>query len=889
MALTVGTQLGSHEIVALLGKGGMGEVYRARDLKLKREVAIKVLPEEFSRDADRVSRFQREAEVLASLNHPNIAHIYGVEERALAMELVDGESPKGPMPLEGGWKIALQIAEALEYAHEKGVIHRDLKPANIKVTPEGVVKLLDFGLAKAFNEQLETGINDLANSPTVTFGGTVAGTIMGTAAYMAPEQAKGKRVDKRADIWAWGVVFYELLTGERLFKGEDPADTLAHVLTQEPDLTKAPKQVRLLLGECLQRDPKLRLRDIGDAKRLLETESETSPKQANARSPFHSTWLPWTLVGALVITLAGSVWMLRPRQVELKPLTRLNVDLGPDAVAGMSTTVAISPDGTRIVFPVRGEDGKQRLATRLLDQAKETVLSGTEDGRDPFFSPDGQWIGFFSPGKMKKISVLGGAPVTLCDAAAPKGASWGDDGYIVANLINGAGLFRIPDSGGKPEPLTTLRGVLSHRWPQILPRGRGVLFTATSRNNNQEGAAILVQLPKSGEAKTLLQNAYFGRFIPANERGGFLLYMHEGTMFGVPFDVEKLELRGKPAPLLEDIAADSGAGGGQFGFSNDGTFVYLPGTASDSTTPVAWLDSAGKNEPLLATERYGTPRLSPDGQTLALTVVSGSSQNVYVYDLQRLTMHRLTFAPTNDGYPTWTPDGKHIAFSSGGNNISWVRADGAGPVQPLLEKTAGSTNILPYSFSPDGRRLSYYEIRPDTLADIWTVALDLKDPDHPKPGKSEPFLQTPFVEDRGAFSPDGRWMAYESNESGEFQIYVQPFPGPGGKWQVSNTSGRYATWSRSGKQLFFETADGYIMVVDYTVNGDTFIPGKPRQWSPVQLREMGSLNMTVHPDGKRFVVFPSPVKSVGGKTGNLDVTFLLNFADELRQRVPDGK
>jgi serine/threonine-protein kinase len=895
MPLAIGTQLGSHEITALLGKGGMGEVYRARDLKLKREVAIKILPDEFARDTDRVSRFQKEAEVLASLNHPNIANIYDLEEqngsRYLVLELVEGETladriARGPIPVEEALRIAIQISEALEAAHERGIIHRDLKPANVKITPDGKVKVLDFGLARTLDKN--TAGTTLSNSPTLSLAATNAGVIMGTAGYMSPEQARGKPVDKRADIWAFGVVLWEMLTGEQLFQGDEVADTLARVLTQQPDLEKTPPQVRKLLRRCLEKDPRQRLRDIGEVRFWLDDGPPTSASGSENAPPRFG--YGWIAAGVLALALAGMLWVSRSHAPDLKPLVRLNVDLGPNATAGGSTTVAISSDGTRIVFPVRGDDGKQRLATRLLDQQKETVLSGTEDGKDPFFSPDGQWVGFFSPGKMKKISVLGGStPVTLCDAGNPRGASWGEDGYIIVNLGIAAGLSRVSDSGGTPEPLSKLEGEIAHRWPQVLPRGRGVLFTGAGRSNVQEVASIRVWLPQTGTAKTLLQNGYFGRFVSAHDHGGYLLYIHEGSLFAVPFDLDRMELQGKPVPVLEDLSSDPIQGGGQFGFSKDGTFLYLSGMAADPNTTLAWLDSSGRSESLIPPGQYRTPRLSPDGRNLALASLSGGTQNIYVYDLQRLTTQRLTFTPTTDSYPTWTPDGKHLAFTSSGTSIWWVRADGAGQPQQLLARDPAVTTRVPYSFSPDGTRLSYYQLTPETSADIWTMTLDLWDPEHPKPGKPEPFQRTPSSEERGAFSPDGRWMAYESNESGTFQIYVQPFPGPGGKWQVSNSSGRDATWSRAGNQLFFETNDGYLMVADWTVKGETFVPGKPRQWSSVQLRDMGSLNMTLHPDGKRFVIFPASVKTPEEKTGNLHATFLLNFTDELRRRVPEGK
>jgi serine/threonine-protein kinase len=447
MAMAAGAKLGPYQILAPISAGGMGEVYRARDAKLKRDVALKILPEAFASDAERLARFQREAQVLASLNHPNIAHIYGVEGRALVMELVEGESPKGPMPFDEAWHIASQIATALEYAHDKGVVHRDLKPANVKVTPEGVVKLLDFGLAKAFAGHAEA-TRDPENSPTITCGATEVGVILGTAAYMSPEQARGKPVDKRADIWAFGVVLYELLTGERLFKGEDVSETLAQVLTKQPDCRRAPAKAQRLLRSCLEKDPKLRLRDIGDARQLLE-------EAPQAENPPHRR-LPWAAVaGALgfaLIVLSALFW--RPTPPTDRPLVRLDVDLGPGVSLGSyaGANAIISPDGTRLVYV-----SQNRLFTRQLDQDQATELAGTEGAYAPFFSPDGQWVAFFDAGKLKKVSVAGGAVIVLCNATAGVGGSWGEDGTIIAALYQYRGLSRISADGGTPAHRTRQR------------------------------------------------------------------------------------------------------------------------------------------------------------------------------------------------------------------------------------------------------------------------------------------------------------------------------------------------------------------------------------------------------------------------------------------------
>jgi serine/threonine-protein kinase len=660
--VTLGTRIGPYELIAFIAAGGMGEVYRARDSKLKRDVALKVLPDAFARDPGRMARFQREAEVLASLNHPNIAHIYGVEERALVMELVEGESPKGPLPFEEAWKIALQIADALEYAHERGVIHRDLKPANVKVTPDGVVKLLDFGLAKAFSQTPESASADPENSPTVTLGATVAGTVMGTAAYMAPEQAKGKRVDKRADIWSWGVVLFELLTGERLFKGEDVADTLAQVLTKAPGFERAPAKARRLLRECLERDPNLRLRDIGDARRLLlEDESAGSGPSTSRRA-----YVGWVAAGvfALVAAGLGTVYWSTARPVE-RPLTRFNVDLGPGSVQGPRTTAVLSPDGTRIVFPLRGSNGAVQLATRALDQPKAAAISGTEGGSDPFFSPDGQWVGFFAGGKLKKVAVQGGGPVTLCDVAAARGGSWGEDGNIIFTPNISSGLMRISSAGGTPEPLTKL-GVneSSHRWPQVLPGGRAVLFTANTNPFDWEDGYISTVSINTREVKVVQRGGYFGRYLPSANGGGHLLYLHESTLFAVPFEPSRLETSGTPARLVEDVAGNFLDAGGQFDSSWNGSLVYLNSEATGrSSYPIVWMDSVGKFTPLVVKPgAYGAPRFSPDGKRIAFTARGAKGFDLWVYDLERDIPAQLTFNGPGDLEMAWTPDGKHIVF-----------------------------------------------------------------------------------------------------------------------------------------------------------------------------------------------------------------------------------
>ena len=593
----------------------------------------------------------------------------------------------------------------------------------------------------------------------------------------------------------------------------------------------------------------------------------------------------WIAAGTFAIVAAVASWIAwrTPRAAD-HPLTRFSVDLGPEAMAGENTTAAISPDGRRLVFPVRGSDGKQQLATRLLDQAKPALLPGTEAGTDPFFSPDGQWIGFFAGGQLKKISVQGGAPVALTSILATQsgaeGASWGEDGNIVTAMGLFAPLARLPAAGGAAQPLTKLGpNEIAHRWPQVLPGARAVLFTASASISGMDSANIETFSLQTGQIKIIKRGGYFGRYLPS----GYLLYMHQGTLFGVRFDADRLEVRGAPSALLNDVAANMATGGGEFDFSATGTFVYSAGRSAAQAWQVGWLDRSGSLKPLLSTPgTYTLPRLSPDGRKLSFV---GEGQDVYIYDLNRETTSRLTFTGRANS-AVWAPDGKHVVFESIGRDFGlyWIRSDGAGEPQRLL---ASAGNLVPWSFSSDGRRLAYFERIPRG-GDIWTLPLELTDPDHPKPGNPEPFLDTPADELVPSFSPSGRWIAYRSNESGNNEIYVRPFPaGSAGKWQISSGGGLFAFWSTNGRELFFESAENRIMVVDYSVDGDAFVASKPRLWSDQQLFNPGLLNLDLASDGKRFAVLHAP-ELVGDDKGSVHVAMLLNFFDEVKRRIPAG-
>jgi Tol biopolymer transport system component/predicted Ser/Thr protein kinase len=880
MPLSVGDRLGPYEILAPIGAGGMGEVYRARDTKLDREVAIKVLPAALAQDPERLARFEREAKVLAALNHPNIAQIYGVEERALVMELVPGESLKGPLPRATALNYAKQIADALEAAHEKGIIHRDLKPANIMITPQGVAKVLDFGLAALPNRDREGA--DPANSPTLTISPTRAGMILGTAAYMSPEQARGKPVDKRADIWAFGVVLFEMLTGKRLFEGETVSDTLAQVLTKEPDWEQVPAKVRRLLKSCLEKDPKKRLRDIADAWRLLEEGEITATAPSRSRLGM----ILATVAGVFAIALAitGWGWWRATRPVE-RPLVRLDVDLGPDvALPALANhqpgNVILSPDGTRLVY-LSGSPA--RLYTRRLDQSKASELPGTEGATSPFFSPDGQWVAFFAGGngsKLNKISVEGGAVVPLADAGTSLGGSWGADGNIIVGGVLTKGLMRVPANGGAPTPVLDLApGEIGCISPQILPGGKAVLFVAY-KAPDPNTASIEVFSFADRQRKKLVQGGTSAHYLPS----GHLIYSNKGTLFAIPFDVDRLETRGTAVPVLDDQLPTSPAiAGVDLDFAQTGTLVFRRGSGGGGPLmrTIQWVDAAGKKEPLLAKPGpYSSLWISPDGKRLSFVVQEGANQDVWVYDTQRDAMTKLTFGGLYL-QPSWSPDGRYVVFSAFGKGLYWTRSDGAGQPQPLTQ----STNIqIPWSFTPDGRRLAYFEAAGNTQ--IWTLPLE-EQGGQLKAGKPEQFLKSQFSDGAPAFSPDGRWLAYMSNESGKNEVYVRAFPPPasgqGGKWQISNSGGDYPMWPRNGRELTYHAGD-QLMAVSYSVNGDSFVAEKPRVW----IAKLGGTTWNLTPDGKRVAVL-TPVESGEAPKTEHEVTLLFNFFDELRRRVPVGK
>jgi Tol biopolymer transport system component len=907
--LTAGTRLGSHEVLALLGQGGMGVVYQARDTKLGRDVAIKVLPEAFAHDPQRLSRFQREAKLLASLNHPNIATIHGLEEsngtHYLVMELVPGETLRervareGALPVEETLKIGVQIADALEAAHEKSIIHRDLKPANVKVTPEGKVKVLDFGLAKAFAGE-ESG-SDPSNSPTLSQAATLQGVILGTAAYMSPEQARGKAVDKRTDIWAFGAVLFELLTGKQAFTGEDITEILAAVVRAEPDWqalpAATPTKVCDLLRRCLQKDKTLRMQAAGDI-RIEIVEALAAPPTAVGATAAPATrgWrerVPWAVAGVFVLTTIALAIGFALRAPKPPQPMRLSAEIGVDA--SLDTTLGasalLSPDGTRLALVASAADQKRRIYVRSIDALQATALSGTENARNPFFSPDGQWIGFFADGKLKKISVQGGAAVTLCDAPNDRGGSWSDDGTIVFTKDTTSPLSKVSSAGGTPQPLTTLdkqAGEVTQRWSQVLPGGKALLFTSDTHTNNYEDAEIVAYSMASGQRKTLQRGGFYARYLPS----GHVVYMHAGTLFAVPFDLKRLEVTGQPAPVLEDVATNPvGSGGAQFSFSDTGNLAYVAGRGGGQNVSIYWMDHEGKFKPLSEASRaYLNPAFSPDGKRLAVEILEGKRSDIWVYDWERDTPTRLTFAGEGNTNPVWTPDGQRITYSSqekgGVPDLWWIRADGAGDAQRLAES---KSQQAAGSWRPDGKVLAFRQLNSGTNYDIMTLPIEGDEKSGWKPGEPKPFVNSAFNEGDPAFSPDGRWLAYMSNESDNYEVYVRPFPGPGGKWQISTGGGALPKWSRNGKELFYRTPDSKIMAVSYTASGDSFHADKPQLWSPGQFADFGLSIYTfdLHPDGKRFAVLKSPGTEQNAAVNK--VSFVFNFFDEIRRKLPPGK
>ena len=875
----IGTTLSHYEILEKLGAGGMGVVYRARDTKLGRDVAIKVLPEDIQHDPERLSRFEREARLLASLNHPHVATLYGFVEvsgtRFLVMELVEGATladriARHPLPIEEALPLFRQIAEGLEAAHDKGIIHRDLKPSNVKLTPEGKVKVLDFGLAKSFASR-ESGPQ--SESPTVTRSPSESGVILGTAAYMSPEQARGKTLDKRTDIWAFGCCLFEALTGRAAFLGETVSDTIAKILEREPPWGalpgRTPKKIRDLLAWCLTKDPSSRLRDIGDA-RIEITKALAQPEV----SPRHDKRAFYAAITVALVSTAVAFWsLLRAPQPAASTVVRSTLTLpdgDPLTLHTSAASLAVSPDGQYVAY-VAGDWDTRRLYLRKLDMLEARLIEGSEGAMTPFFSPDSEWVGFAKDRLLMRAAVSGGAPLRVSDFGGfATGLNWSGDGLVFAEGFSG--LLRVPAAGGEPEAFTVLdraRREKSHRFPQVLPGGEAVLFTiGTSTMESWDDASIAVASMKTGEYKVVLKGGAHARYSPT----GHLVYARGGNLHALGFDLKKLEVTGTPVPVQPQVMTEPAVGVAEFALSDNGSLVYAPGFSRTLDCRVVWVDRTGRVEPLIETPRpFGPLSLSPDGRTLALQV-QGGIDSIWLYEMARGTLTRWT-AEWDNGTPVWAPSGREIAFTSpreGAWNLYKQAVEGAEPAGRLTTsdytQTAGS-------WSPDGAVLAYHEDAGESGADIWLHSLS-------RGHEPEPFLNGRANEMVPAFSPDGRWIAYQSDETGEFEIYLRRFPGGGGMSRVSTGGGSYPVWNPNGKELFYLSGNR-MMAVAVETEGELVL-GRPAVLFERRFSPLGYADFAVTPDGQRFIALDDSV----AEPAPTHLVLVQSFGEELKRLVP---
>ena len=900
MVLAAKTRVGPYEIVSTIGAGGMGEVYRARDTRLGRDVALKVLPEPFAADAERMARFEREAKVLASLNHPNIASIYGLEEsnrrRALVMELVEGPTlaeriQRGALPLDEALPIARQICEGLEYAHERGVIHRDLKPANVKLTPEGKAKILDFGLAKALDVDGATA-GDPSNSPTLSRLATQAGIILGTAAYMSPEQAKGRAADRRADIWAFGCVLYEMLTGKRAFGGEAVSETMAAVIRDEADWGALPQEVppriRELLRRCLAKEAKQRLQAIGDARITIEeaqsggaSPTEVIPTHARPGERRAARWtraVPWGVAAILAIALVA-VTVRGPgrgRQTQ-SPVMHLSLAAHPRHLeADLASPVAISRDGTRVAYVV--EQGSEKtedllsprtesfgLVMRKLDQTAPTPLPDTAGGTAPFFSPDGRWIGFFSGGALKKVSSDGGPPVTLCEVTKIVGASWGDDGFIYFAPIGLSEIRRVPEEGGTPKVVVQAgsgEAAASFRFPQVLPGGKAVLYTTVAsswlaQHYKTEGYSLA-----TGKRTVLVDEGANARYLAP----GYLVFTRGDVLMGAPFDSDELKVTGPAVPLVEGVTRDEWFGAVDYALSSTGTLIYLTGGVQKAFRLVS-VDVAGKVEALGNEERgFEDLSVSPDGKRIVATVVENGGADLWIYNRERDALARLTHEGAC-GDPLWSPDGTRVIYTTP-ERLYAMAADGSKPPEALNSETWAEAD----SFSPDGEELLYStisQIRNEAV--LWVLPLK----ENAKPKQMFPGITRVFD---ARISPDGHSIAYASAQTGLAQIYLQAYPGPGERVQASTDGGREPVWAPDGSKLYFRNGTKF-MAVDVKTRPALAV-GKSR------ILFEGDFVLSHHdyglvPDGRHFIM----IQPVAGKKPPAELHVVVNWSEELKARL----
>jgi serine/threonine-protein kinase len=847
VTLIRGSMIGEYEVRSLVGSGGMGEVYRARDTRLDRDVAIKVLPAYLSSDRDRLRRFEQEAQATAALNHPNILSVFqfGSFEGApyLVTELLDGETlreliRRGPIAQRKAIDLAFQISQGLAAAHSKGIVHRDLKPENIFITKDGRIKILDFGLAKLI------GVEPRHNALT----DTEPGMIMGTASYMAPEQVRGRVADNRSDIFAFGTIMYEMLSGKRAFHSETSADTMSAILKEDPP--PLPETLALALSRivrrCLEKNPEQRFQsasDLGFALEAITTMSDTSSAQF-VRKPRRL----WPIaVGALLLVaslLAAILWLGKslPSNQNVSQV-KFSVALPSNDTIGefVGSSVALSKDGTKLAYVVN--HGTERsIFIRPLNQLEGTNVAGTERGSAPFFSPDGEWLGFAADGKLKKVAVKGGQPQTLCDVAVMPGATWGPDDTIVYSPNFNVGLFAISARGGKPRRLTTPNHGEFHFLPDFVPGGKEVLFTiwngASSSLDESKTAVLSLD---TGKIRVILESGWSARYAP-----GHLLYLQGESWLSVPFDWKNLRVTGRPQEIAGGIWKNLYVGVAYLATANNGTLAYIPGGPGGPQRSLVWVSRTGERQIISSARHpYSAPRLSPDGHHIALWIMHDIVANIWTYDPARDTFGRLSFFG-DDHTVAWSPTGNRVAFESsrnGPHQLFIVSAEGGDPVQI----TSGNSEHYLCDWSPDGRHLAYVDWNLESGADLWSVDLESK--------ATNPIANSKFMEKQAAFSPDGHWVAFTSDEAGQSEVYVQAFPGPGPKRQVSSGGGEEPAWSRSGKELFFRLG-GQVYVVPMEERGGEINSGRPK------LLFQGLFNYTITfsrsydigPDGRSLMV-----------------------------------
>jgi len=902
--LSAGHRLGPYDIVSPLGAGGMGEVYRARDTKLNREVAIKLLPEAVAQDAERLARFKREAQLLASVNHTNIAMIYGLEQAAdvlfLVLELVEGEDlaerlKRGALPPDEATSIAKQIAAALAEAHEKGIVHRDLKPANVKLTPDGKVKVLDFGLAKAIvGETSGAGPTSTPTVlPTVTSAGTAMGMILGTAAYMSPEQARGKPVDRRTDVWAFGCVLYEMLTGRRAFEGEDTTETLAAIVRGEPDWTRLPADLppalRVLLERCLIKDRTERISDTSVVHFLMSDTAKTlsgaaAAAQTAAPAAARRRLAPLLIATAVLAVLATfglTRWLLPAGSTTSGAVRHVSIALPEGVELGSPDLlpIALSDDGTRVAY-VGLHDGKNQIYVRALSESAPKALDGTEGGDGPFFSPDGQWIGFFAASKLRKISVGGAAPEALADAPSHRGGDWGDDGYIYFTPTNIGAIWRVPEGGGTASEVTRkepANGEISHRWPHLVAGTNTLLFGAWTGPGNDE-TLIGMQTIGAPEHHVLVKGGDAPRYAAAP---GLLLYARLGELFAVPWRPSQTDL-GRAVPVATSAhPADSGnEGSGSYVVSGDGTLAYIAGGRGRSNTRLVWVDRTGALQlPALPERNYQSVAISPDG-TRAIVQIEEGTTTLWIYDFSRNTLTPIGNSAGSSQAPLWTTDGTRVIYRAtrqGFRNLYWRRADGSDQEERLTTKP--DAIHTPTSVSPDGRWLLFNDASAQEAGGVGIYVMQLDGDRTPRH-----LFPAPDGESNGHFSSDGRWVAYQASVSSRQEIYVAPFPGPGPRRQVSVDGGTEPLWSRDGRELFFQSG-AKLMGVTVTP-GAEFLAGTPHVVHEGRfLRAVNSnTSWSITPDGRRFL----RVQQVEPERAITHFELVLNWFSELKQTAAGG-